>query len=423
MNNKKEKSLLSRFFSHNITLLVMAFLIAVSAWFIINLSSNSENRTASVDVPIIVELPEDAQKEELKLFGADGLSATVVVKGNLMATSTVTSNDIQAVATQNASLLSPGYHNLPIVAKQTGIKSNYTIDSVTPSNITVYVDREKQAEFTIDNQITVEHDDEKNNYANAALSQSKVIVTGPETEVNEIKTVAVIDTLTEDVTSKEEKLTFLDQDGNDLYLEYCSCDVDSIEVSVTVLPIKTVSLSVDTSNAPSDNPKIEINPSTIRVAGPQETLDKIKDSKLTIGTLDFTKYKNESVTEKFDITLPSGCKVVSGETSATITTDLTSYQSTTISAKVSNIIDTTKYTTEMVSSNAVDITVCGPEDLINSISASDITATTDYTGLLDDAKAGKTMSLTVPLKISYGSDYAECWIYGTYTVNVNVTKK
>ena len=259
MNNKKEKSLLSRFFSHNITLLVMAFLIAVSAWFIINLSSNSENRTASVDVPIIVELPEDAQKEELKLFGADGLSATVVVKGNLMATSTVTSTDIQAVATQNASLLSPGYHNLPIVAKQTGIKSNYTIDSVTPSNITVYVDREKQAEFTIDNQITVEHDDEKNNYANAALSQSKVIVTGPETEVNEIKTVAVIDTLTEDVTSKEEKLTFLDEDGNDLYLEYCSCDVDSIEVSVTVLPIKTVSLSVDTSNAPSDNPKIEIS--------------------------------------------------------------------------------------------------------------------------------------------------------------------
>ena len=77
----------------------------------------------------------------------------------------------------------------------------------------------------------------------------------------------------------------------------------------------------------------------------------------------------------------------------------------------------------MVSSNTVDITVCGPEDLINSISASDITATTDYTGLLDDAKAGKTMSLTVPLKISYGSDYAECWIYGTYTVNVNVTKK
>ena len=159
MNNKKEKSLLSRFFSHNITLLVMAFLIAVSAWFIINLSSNAENRTASVDVPIIVELPEDAQKEDLKLFGAEGLTATVVVKGNLMATSTVTSSDIQAVATQNASLLSPGYHTLPIVARQTGIKSNYTIDSVNPSDITVYVDREKQAEFTIDNQITVEHNE------------------------------------------------------------------------------------------------------------------------------------------------------------------------------------------------------------------------------------------------------------------------
>ena len=423
MNNKKEKSLLSRFFSHNITLLVMAFLIAVSAWFIINLSSNAENRTASVDVPIIVELPEDAQKEDLKLFGAEGLTATVVVKGNLMATSTVTSSDIQAVATQNASLLSPGYHTLPIVARQTGIKSNYTIDSVNPSDITVYVDREKQAEFTIDHQITVEHNDEKNNYGNAALSQTKVILTGPETEVNEIKSVAVIDTLTEDVTSKEEKLRFFDEEGNEITLDYTTCDVDSVEVSVTVLPIKTISLGVDVSNAPSDYPKVEISPSTIRVAGPQDTLDKIKDSKLTIGTLDFTKLKNESVSERFDITLPSGCKVVSGETSASVTMDLNSYNATTVSAKVSNSIDTNNYTTEMVSSGTVDVTICGPEDLINSISASDVTAVTDYSGLLDDAKAGKTMSLTVPLKVTVGSDYSECWVYGTYTANVNVTKK
>ena len=255
------------------------------------------------------------------------------------------------------------------------------------------------------------------------MSQTKVILTGPETEVNEIKSVAVIDTLTEDVTSKEEKLRFFDEEGNEITLDYTTCDVDSVEVSVTVLPIKTISLGVDVSNAPSDYPKVEISPSTIRVAGPQDTLDKIKDSKLTIGTLDFTKLKNESVSERFDITLPSGCKVVSGDTSASVTMDLNSYNATTVSAKVSNSIDTNNYTTEMVSSGTVDVTICGPEDLINSISASDVTAVTDYSGLLDDAKAGKTMSLTVPLKVTVGSDYSECWVYGTYTANVNVTKK
>ena len=422
--NKKEKSLLSRFFSHNITLLVMAFIIAVTAWFIINLSSTVENRTNTIDnIPINIELPEAAEEEGLKMFGAQGLTASVTVKGNIISTSSITTNDIQVVATQNASMISAGTYTLPIVAKQTGMKSDYTIDSVTPSTITVYVDREKSAEFTIDNQITVEHEDEKNHYANTALSQSKVMVTGPETQVNKIASVAVIDTLSGQTETKEESLVYLDENGDPLELHYVTADFDSVEVSVTVLPIMTVSLSVDVTNAPSDYPSIEISPSAIRIAGPQETLDSIKDNKITIGTLDFTKFNYEGVKEKFDITLPSGCKVISGETTATVTMDLNSYYSTTVNAKISNSIDTSTYSAELVSSNTVEITICGPEDLVDEISASDITAVTDFTGLLDDAKAGKTISLTVPLKITLGSDYSECWVYGTYTANVNVTKK
>ena len=52
-----------------------------------------------------------------------------------------------------------------------------------------------------------------------------------------------------------------------------------------------------------------------------------------------------------------------------------------------------------------------------------MTVIADFTGLLDNLKTGSSISLSVPLKISFSSAYSECWVSGSYTANVNVTKK
>jgi type III restriction enzyme/adenine-specific DNA-methyltransferase len=53
-------------------------------------------------------------------------------------------------------------------------------------------------------------------------------------------------------------------------------DIDTVEVTISVLPISTVTLGVNVSNAPSDYPSISISPSTVKIAGAQDTLDKIE---------------------------------------------------------------------------------------------------------------------------------------------------
>ena len=421
---KNNQSLLSRFFSHNITLLVLAFILAFAAWFIISLSEESVETKTITDIPVTIELPDTAMDEGLILYGTDDLKASVEVKGNRAMLGTLTASDIQVTANQSSSMISVGSYTLSLTAKQAGLKTNYTIvkEKLSPSTVTVYVDKNKEQEFNIDNQITVNLDD-SNHYASVALSKSKVTVSGPETHVNQIASVAVVDNISTDTqTTVNEDLVFFDENGEKLYLPYVTTDIGTVEATISVLPITEVSLKVDTANAPSEYPNITMSPAKVKIAGPQDVLDSLEDNTVTIGTLDFTKLKNEGNKEKFDISLPKGCKVISGETTATASIDLNEFYSTTVNAKVSSKLDSSKYTVEFPSNN-VEITVNGPQDLIDSISASDITAIADFTGLLDDVTTGSAVSLSVPLKISLSSDYAQCWVYGSYTVNVNVTKK
>ena len=421
---KNNQSLLSRFFSHNITLLVLAFVLAFAAWFIISLSEESVETKTITDIPVTIELPDTAKDDGLYLYGTDDLKASVEVKGNRAMLGTLTASDIQVTANQSSSMISVGSYTLSLTAKQAGLKTNYTIvkEKLSPSTVTVYVDKNKEQEFNIDNQITVKLDD-SNHYASVALSKSKVTVSGPETHVNQIASVAVVDNISTDTqTTVNEDLVFFDENGEKLYLPYVTTDIGTVEATISVLPITEVSLKVDTANAPSEYPNITMSPAKVKIAGPQDVLDSLEDNTVTIGTLDFTKLKNEGNKEKFDISLPKGCKVISGETTATASIDLNEFYSTTVNAKVSSKLDSSKYTVEFPSNN-VEITVNGPQDLIDSISASDITAIADFTGLLDDVTTGSAVSLSVPLKISLSSDYAQCWVYGSYTVNVNVTKK
>ena len=421
---KNNQSLLSRFFSHNITLLVLAFILAFAAWFIISLSEESVETKTITDIPVTIELPDTAKDDGLYLYGTDDLKASVEVKGNRAMLGTLTASDIQVTANQSSSMISVGSYTLSLTAKQAGLKTNYTIvkEKLSPSTVTVYVDKNKEQEFNIDNQITVNLDD-SNHYASVALSKSKVTVSGPETHVNQIASVAVVDNISTDTqTTVNKDLVFFDENGEKLYLPYVTTDIGTVEATISVLPITEVSLKVDTANAPSEYPNITMSPAKVKIAGPQDVLDSLEDNTVTIGTLDFTKLKNEGNKEKFDISLPKGCKVISGETTATASIDLNEFYSTTVNAKVSSKLDSSKYTVEFPSNN-VEITVNGPQDLIDSISASDITAIADFTGLLDDATTGSAVSLSVPLKISLSSDYAQCWVYGSYTVNVNVTKK
>ena len=418
----KNKSFFSRLFAHDSVLLIIAFIIAFVAWFIINANSDAENKITISEIPINI----DMQDESLKVFRSSADTASVEVSGNRIIIGSITAADLLVSAGQDTVVDTPGDYELNLSVKKSGVKTNYAIDSSTlePQKIDVFVDYEKEAEFEIDNQMVYKVDND--HYASAALSDTTVTISGPESMISKVASVAIMGTIdaekNDDTVSMDRKLIYLDSEGNELSNTYIESNIDTVKVTLNVYPVKDIELALNVIDQPKDAPAISLTPSKIRVAGPQDVLNTIEDDTFTIGNFDYSDYSNEKVNIYMDISLPNGLKNLSSDTSVNVQTDLTDYKMKTVSCEIESSLKTSSYKTEFNFSN-IDIIVVGPEGIVETIADTDISVIADFTSNMSEIKSSKTLSLNIPLEVVLGKGYESCWVYGVYTADVTVSKK
>ena len=421
----KNKGFFSRILSNNLSLLIFSLLLSFIIWFVINANSQTESNVTISNIPITADLSADAVEDGLVVFGLEDVTASVEVTGNRITVGSLTASDIEIDALQANSIIAPGSYNLELTAKKIGVKTNYNFASnVTPSSVTVFVDKYKEKTFAISDGLVYKV--EEGYYANSSFSESEVTVSGPETEVLAIDQVVVQGTMegTKGSTKTEKfDLVYLDKDGNALSLALSDSDVESIDVSLTPIPILEVELSLDVVDAPEDKPNFSINPSRIKIAAEQSVLDSIEDNKVNIGTLDFSALDNTKHSLTYDISLPNGCKNLSDSTTAKVTIDLSDYDKKTLTINhfSSSNADLTKYNV-VFNSSGLDIVVCGPEELIDIIKPSDVIATVDFSNKLVDADKD-SVALELPISIKFTKSFSDCWVNGDYSVSVSVAKK
>lgn len=439
----KKNNWLSRLLSHNITLLILAFVISFISWIVITMMSGIDEKTVEIkDIPITISLTDKQSLDnEYRYFlkdttpstidevdrGIEKPLASVKVKGNAITVGSLDAGDIKITGSiDQVTNITPQEYTVSLSTSKTGIRTNYEIvaDSVSPSSLTVFVDSEETKTLQIVNKLSVQTDEGK--YVSTTLSESEVEVTGPETMMSKIVSAEVHGDIPIDKEKVTAELYFFDEEGHQVDTTYLKPDFSSVDVTVTSLPTKTVILNVDTKNAPEDAPVPNVTPESVVIAGPQETLDNTKT--ITIGSLDYAELNNENVKKSFTIPLPENCVIISDDSNtkasnkATATLNLDVYSSTTVE-KISIAYSSSDYTVEF-NPSSVDLTVCGPEDDVNSISASDITLTPDFTDKLKSLEKGQTVSLqNIPLTVKLADDYSKCWVYGTYTVEAKVTRK
>ena len=425
----KKDSFLTRLFSHNIVLLIISFLLAFIAWFIINANSQTETNVTISNIPVSITLSDTAAEKGFQIFNDTEYTASVEVSGNRVTVGSLTPSDILVTANQVSTIDHTGEYVLPLTAKKTGVKTNYTIvSSVSPSSVTVFVDKDKEKDLPIDkSQMKVIIDE--GYYSEVSMSYDTVHLEGAASKVDEIETVAIRDTITADGSSPmtlQESLVFLDKDGNAIDLHYVTADLKSVEVTVTSQPKMDVKLTLEILNAPKNAPKVTLTPSQVSVYGPESQIKSFNSGQISIGTLDYKKLTNRNYNIPYTITLPkefSDCHVIEDEDSVVASVDLSSYAKTTLTADIRARVDTSKYTAEIVSAQSVKLTVFGPEDLISEISDDDLTVVADITKLSNQLDSEKTVSISVPLTVSFSSDYSACWTYETEPVTVNVSPK
>ena len=426
----KKRSFLSRLFSHNIVLLIMSFLLAFIAWFIINMNSETETNVTISGIPVSITLPDTALEKGFQIFSDEEFTASVEVSGNRVSVGSLTSSDIQVTANQISTIDHADEYTLPLSAKKTGIKSNYNIISlVNPSSVTVFVDKFKEKDFSIDkSQMKVIID--SGYYSEVTMSNDVVHIEGAASKIDEIDSVAIIDTINADKTAPmtlQETLVFLDKNSDPIELKYVTTDLKSIEVTVSAQPKKEVSLALQILNAPDDAPDLVLTPDQVAIYGPAEQINRIEEDQIIIGTLDYSTLVNRDYEIPYDISLPEELKDchVQSETDDTVIAklELSSYKSTTITAEIKTKIDSSKYTAELASGTTVKLTIYGPESVISKITAKNITVLADITQLTDQLDDEQTVSINVPLTITLGAQFKTCWVYGTEPITVNVSPK
>lgn len=421
----KNKGFFNRILSNNIVLLALSLLLSFIIWFVINANSQTESNVTISNIPIKIELSQDAINDGLQVFADPTITASVEVSGNRLTVGSLSASDIEVVALQSNSIIAPGSYTRELSAKKVGVKTNYNfVSNVTPSTMTFFVDKYKEKTIDISDDLVYKVDE--GFYANSSFSETSVKVSGPESEVSAIDQVVVRGELSgTSGTTKTDTfdLVFLDKDGNEFEPNMLEADITTVEVSLTPLPILEVELDLDIIDAPKSYPAISMNPRKIKIAAEQTVLDSIVDNTIVIGTLDFSTLRNTKNELSYDIILPNGCKNLSDSTSTTVMLDLSVCKSKTVTVDnfTGKNIDLGEYNV-VFNSSGLDVNVCGPSELIESINSGDIIAKVDFSDKLSGIDK-ESVSLELPLVFSFTKEYLNCWVYGDYTVSVSVTKK
>lgn len=419
MTKTKTKFSFGKLFYNDKFVMFFSVLVAFIMWILISTTSQETTIFTVTDIP--VTLPELGN--DLKFFNTDNLKAEVKISGNAIVVASVTNSDIYITASDTSKITEPGKYTVDLVPKKSGVKTDYTFEStVSPSKIEVYVDRYAEREISITDKIDVSSVDSSSYASSTILSQQTVKVTGAESIVNSIAEVDAeykFDTTLSKTNVVNAPLVFYDSGGKKINSDYIKSDISSVDATVPILKLKTVDIVPDIENMPSslnfDKSRIKVNPSTLNIAIPDDmtsTIESIKTAKIDFSKINLT---NNKVTVALNI--PSGCKNLNQISSAEVTFDMTDMVSKNLTIDKFTVINESSDRKATVSTKSLNVVLIGPKNQISSITAENLTAVIDM-----QQKNNFVGFVEMPVKININSKFSSCWVYGTYTADVNVTQ-
>lgn len=414
-------------FTHNGFVLGFAIVTAMVIWVTMSYSQTSEETPRKIqDVPIVINLSEQAQSDELKVFSQTQKTVDVFVSGNASAINRLTADDFVAETTfspdstkvTGASMQS---EVLSVKVQKAQALKDFQIVTVEPSQITVEYDRVKKITLPIENEIKYQVD--STFYAPApSFSETNVVVSGPESVVNKIKRAAIVyevgGVLKQNVAFSS-AITFYAADDvplTDTEKSLLTPSTDNISVGIPVAPKKTVPIELNVLNRPEGfaDSRIEISPNTIEIAAAEDKINSV--SSFLIDTpIDFAQISSANNTFDLDIPSISDVKNISNLKSVKVTFNLNGYKEAkfaTSNIKLANV--PSGLTPELVT-KSLNVTIVGSEAQVAKLTGESVYCTAD----LENVKSS-TGSVEVPVTVQINGANS-CWAVGQYVVTVNMS--
>ncbi len=415
------KSKISQLLNNNKFVFVIAFISSIIIWLAVAINVSPETTRTINKVKVTIDNTVPSQFG-LEVFGDSEFYVDVQVKGKKyqISPANLSSDDIVVLAQTN-NVDSAGNRTLLLKAESATGSNNYTISSISQRSIDVYFDVPKTIDMVVEPEVVTDgFEVVKEGFVTGPvnLSETSVTLTGPATEINKIeKAVARIelDSSLSSNKSADAKIILLDENNNSDF-KFVKTNINSVVLTIPVLRVKEVDTTVLFKNAPDE---YVLNPLNYSVSPSKDyfniSVDEYeKTTEFSVGTIDFKSVSpsnyvfeflradlpvsDDSQTEKFIVkldvsNLSQEYFVIAGN-----------------KVKVNNP-DNLDY---RVSGLNKSVMVVGSEKALESITEDDITVEIDISEI--GISAGQTT--TVPANVTVKS--ANCWIYGTYTVEVSL---
>ena len=422
INKVLKKIKLNKLFYNNKFVALFSVVSSIIIWVVMSFSDTQSTPITINDIPVNIALSDAAVEDGLQIFKGKDISASVEISGSRFVVGQVTKNDIQVFTPQSASTItSPGNYTLELSAKKierVGAFQNYEIVSdVKPSVVTVMVDRYREAEFTIEPEINFTP--KSNFYVGATnLSEQKIILSGPESEISKVKKVKVSANLpgkTDSTISLKLPIDLYDAYDKKIMSETISTSIKEVEVNIPILAKKEVSVIANFENVPYNldlsKSLVNVSPAKLEIAGPEDTIKNLKTINLDKINLNDVNLQNSSF--ELPINLPQNCKSLSGVYTAKVNFDLSQFKEKNITINKISFKNVPNGKKASIYDNTLNIKIIAPANEINNIKSSDITAEIDFY-----EKTDVTTSMQMPVKFSIHN--FKCWVCGEHFVNVRL---
>ena len=407
--------------------MVLALIMGFATWTIVTVFIDPQGTKIVTNVPI-------NYTSGASTYTAQGLDivekpdiegVTVKVEGNSTIIGNIQNSDIM-VYPSYAGVSGAGKVTLRLQARVTNTTDfpgdiDCTVES--PDTVDVVFDEvsEKTVPVTVDASAVPISSGYMLNKTSAVPAE--ITLRGPTSELDQISSVvAPVQTDGElaDTTTVPAALELRDEEGNVFTPQYVTQESDSANVTLTVYQVRELPLKVDFIGTPNgfdvESLHYSLSQQTLRVAGPARTIGALES--LTVTDFDLAREFEPGRDYQRLVELPAGIVSLDGVTNVTLDFDTSDMESTKLNISNIRAINVpSNYELQILSSLVSNVTLYGPKDEIEALSADSIVAQIDCQSL-NLTVGQQTIAVSIQIPSS-----TRIFATGSYTVQCEVTSK
>lgn len=398
--------------------ILLAMLISVFLWLYVVTVVDPNDTKVVYSVPVTYENMTSLTDNSLVMTSGQNATVTLKFYGRRSDLNNLTSESLTVTADVSR-IKSEGEQNLSytVTLPDSVSDNNVQLTERTPSRLTVDVERavEKQVNVAVDisNEVA---DGYVADLEAMKISPETITVFGPEAEVSKIDSARVsldVGGVTETVDNSF-PYQLVDSDGNAVDTTNFRCSADAVDFMLTVEKYKEIPLTLELKaggGAKEKNVTVTLSPAYITISGPGAIVDAM-DS-LSIGTLDLASMTELSETKTYDITLPDNVTNVSGQNQVTARIVLNGLSTKTLEVENFSVSHKPDGLDVAIVTTTLEITIRGPSDEIEAISAKNLTVQGD---LSDFSQAG---TYKIPVTVT-SKDFPGVGMIGSASITVTL---